>query len=354
MDSNIKDNNNLIVVSNEEKQQLKKRIFHSIGKIKRRRRLQYLSGAAASITILLFIGVFSHKQSQNTSITNFVNSSEKVNFSNSENVTITLNEGEDINLEGEDASITYSKTGAHVNVGGSNTYTQNTEKNGKVTYNTLLVPYGKRSMITLSDGSKVWLNSGSRLVYPVVFNTNKREVYLEGEAIFDVTHDASHPFVVLSENQEIEVLGTVFNVSSYADDDDNFVVLKSGSVQVAYKKELVSNKSSQKMVITPGTMANINLESNHVSSKQVNVNQYFSWKDGVLILKNNNLSYIMRRLSRYYNIPITIEDEALAKETFSGYLDLKDNAEKVIQTIKQTSNLDYQKTETNKFIITKK
>lgn len=160
--------------------------------------------------------------------------------------------------------------------------------------------------------------------------------------------------MVLSENQEIEVLGTVFNVSSYADDDDNFVVLKSGSVQVAYKKELVSNKSSQKMVITPGTMANINLESNHVSSKQVNVNQYFSWKDGVLILKNNNLSYIMRRLSRYYNIPITIEDEALAKETFSGYLDLKDNAEKVIQTIKQTSNLDYQKTETNKFIITKK
>lgn len=347
MDNNIKEDNNLFVVSNEDKQQLKKRIFLSIEKIKRRRRLQYLSGVAASITILLCIGIYSHKQSQNASITNFVNSSEKANFNNSDQVTIILNEGENINIEGEQASITYSKTGSNVNVDGTNTYTQKTEKNGKIKYNTLLVPYGKRSTVTLSDGSKVWLNSGSRLVYPAVFNSKNREVYLEGEAIFDVTHDASHPFVVLSENQEIEVLGTVFNVSSYADDDDNFVVLKSGSVQVAYKRDMVSDKKKLKVVISPGTMANLNLKSNNVSSKQVNVNQYFSWKDGVLILKNNNLSYIMRRLSRYYNMPITIEDEALAKETFSGYLDLKDNVEKVIQTIKQSSNLNYQKTENN-------
>tara|TARA_R110002049_G_scaffold264831_1_gene440970 strand:+ start:3714 stop:4778 length:1065 start_codon:yes stop_codon:yes gene_type:complete len=354
MDNNIKDNNNLSVVSSEEKQQLKKRIFQSIGKIKRRRRLQYVSGVAASITILFFIGIYSYKQSQDTSITKFVNASEKPGFNNSDQVTIILNEGKNINLDGEDASITYSKTGAKVNVDGTDTYTQKTEKNGKVTYNTLLVPYGKRSMIMLSDGSKVWLNSGSRLVYPVVFNTNKREVYLEGEGIFDVTHDVSHPFVVLSENQEIEVLGTVFNVSSYADDDDNFVVLKSGRVQVAYKEDMVFDKNKQRLVIAPGTMANINLKSNKVSSKQVNVNQYFSWKEGVLILKNNNLSYIMRRLSRYYNIPIAIEDEALANETFSGYLDLKDNVEEVIQTIKQTSNLNYKKTKTNTILINKK
>lgn len=342
MDNNFNDDKHFSVVSNDEKQKLKKRIFHSIAELKRRRRIQYLSGIAASITILICVGIYSYQHSQDTTIGDFVNSSEKIDFNNLEKVTIVLDEGEDINLDGDEASITYSKTGEKVNVGDANMYRQKASKKGEVKYNTLVVPYGKRSTLTLSDGSKVWLNSGSRLVYPAVFNSDKREVYLEGEAIFKVTHNSSQPFTVLSENQEIEVFGTVFNVSSYADDDDNFVVLKSGSVQVAFKSNSSKNK---KMVITPGTMANINLESQNITSQRVNVDNYFSWRDGVLVLKNNNLHYIMKKLSRYYDVPIFIDDDKLANETFSGYLDLKDSVEKVLQTITQSTSLKYQKTE---------
>ncbi len=342
---------NLSIVSNEEKQQLKKRIFLSIAQLKRRRRIQYLSGVAASIILIICFGIYSYNKSQNPSIADFAHSSKKIDFNNSDKVTIILNEGKDIRLDGETTSITYSKKGDKFNVD-NNTYSQSKVMNGELKYNTIIVPYGKRSMVTLSDGSKVWLNSGSRLIYPIVFNANKREVYLEGEAIFEVTHHAAHPFSVLTENQEIEDLGTVFNVSSYSDDENNFVVLKSGSVQITYK-ENSSFKKKRKTIIAPGAMANINLKSNKISSQEVNVNQYFSWKQGVLILQNNNLSYITKRLSRYYNVNIVIEDESLANETFTGYLDLKDDVEKVIQTIKQTSNLKYQKIE-NKIILTKK
>lgn len=354
MDQNFNENQNSSVVSNEEKQQLKNRISQSFEKLKRRKKhFRYLSGAAAAITILLCVGIYFNRQPVNTSISDYVNSTEQSSFNDSDKVTVILNEGDNIVLDGDDEALTYSKTGSQVSTAGNDTYSQNIKKDGKINYNTILVPYGKRSNVTLSDGSKVWLNSGSKLVYPAVFTSSKREVYLEGEAIFDVAHNASNPFVVLSKHQEVEVLGTVFNVSSYPDDQDNFVVLKSGSVQVSYNKvEDFDNKKNQNITITPGTLVNLNLKSNRILTQNVNVDQYFSWRDGLLILKNNDLSYITRRLSRYYNVPIVIENKTIANETFSGYLDLNENLEKVIQTIQIGTDFNYEIKE-DKIIINK-
>ncbi|GAA4233729.1 hypothetical protein GCM10022291_11520 [Postechiella marina] len=349
------DNNS---VTELEKKLLKKSILNSIKAYKAKRRLRYFSLTAAA-TIVVALGVFTFfKVYKNApEISNFVNTADIKELKNSDKVKLVLQEGDDIKIEGENTSISYSTQGSKVDIGDAKTLTQDTKVKNKVKFNTLIVPYGKRSALTLSDGSKVWLNSGSKFVYPVNFSEDdKRIVYLvEGEAAFDVAHNAEKPFIMMTEHQEIEVLGTVFNVSNYSDDTNNFVVLKSGSVQVSYPEEdanLLQEK--KKLVITPGRMANINKETKKVTSRRVNTDHYFSWQKGILIFENSELNYIVRKLSRYYNIPIKIEDEALKKQTFSGSLDLKDSVEKVIETIIEagvTAKLNYEKTNDNLILI---
>ncbi|WP_111707414.1 FecR family protein [Lutibacter citreus] len=343
-----------------EKKLLKESIFNSISKFNRKRQLKIaIISAAASIIVLLGIGAFLKLQMKSSEISEFVKTSDIKDLEHSDKVKIIIDEGEDIKIDGENTSISYSTSGSKVNVGNSKTLTQKTKVDNKVKYNTLVVPYGKRSFLTLSDGSKVWLNSGSKFVYPVNFSDeDKRVVYLvEGEAVFDVAHNAKKPFVMMTDNQEIEVLGTVFNVSNYSDDTTNFVVLKSGSVQVSYPEKGTNLlKKKKKLVISPGRIASINKETRIVTSKKVNIDHYFSWKDGILILENNELSDIVRKLSRYYNIPIHIEDEELKHQTFSGSLDLKDSVEKVIEIIIEagtTTKLNYKITNDNLILINK-
>jgi ferric-dicitrate binding protein FerR (iron transport regulator) len=267
-------------------------------------------------------------------------------------VTLILGEGENLKIDEKITSINYSDSGEEVTIGATKTVSQQTLKNNKLVYNTLIVPYGKRSKIQLSDGSIVWLNSGSRLVYPIVFKGEKREVHLEGEGIFEVAYNKNQPFIVISQNQEAEVLGTVFGITNYLDENSINTVLKSGSVQISYTNALSSN--SDKMKITPGTIASYNKKSKAIISEKVNVDQYFSWRDGVLIFKNNDLKFIMKKLSRYYNIEIEISEFKYNKdnegETFSGYLDLNEDLDKVIKNIQMSTNMKYRFIE-NKLII---
>ena len=351
MNEHINGNSNENSVTELEKKQLKKTIFNSIKKFNRKKRLAYIAvSTAAAVVAILSISAYLEFNVNSSEISDFVQSSDIKTLKNTDDVKIILNEGEDIKIDGKNTTISYSNSGSKVNVGNSKTLTQKTKVDEKTTYNTLVVPYGKRAELTLSDGSKVWLNSGSKFVYPVNFSEEKKRiVYLvEGEAAFDVAHNAQKPFVMMTDNQEIEVLGTVFNVSNYADDINNFVVLKSGSVQVSYPKKNTGFLSKkEKLVITPGTLANINNKTGAISSKKVNLDHYFSWQDGVLILQNSTLSDIAKRLSRYYNISITIEGDQLKNQTFSGQLDLKDTVEKVIETIKETTKLNYKITKQN-------
>ncbi|TYA92283.1 DUF4974 domain-containing protein [Seonamhaeicola marinus] len=155
---------------------------------------------------------------------------------------------------------------------------------------------------------------------------------------------------MFTKDQEIEVLGTVFNVSSYPDDTNHFVVLKSGSVKLKSglleKRKLLGNKYNER-IITPGTKANFNLKNHLITEKQVNVEDYFAWINGVLIVKNDDLEHITKRLSRYYNVSISIENDEIKEETFSGYLDLKENIVKVLDVLKESTKLNYQIDDTN-------
>lgn len=336
-----------------EKNVLKHKILKSVNKItKRKRRTQIALGV---VTCAIFLGGtgFYFLKTPSSSITEFVNASKNIDVNKTQDVVLILGEGQNLNIGEKNSTINYSNTGEKVTIDSGKEVTQETSKNNKTLYNTLLVPYGKRTKIKLSDGSIVWLNSGSKLVYPSVFNANKRELYLEGEAIFDVAHNKSKPFIVISQNQEIEVLGTVFGVTSYSDENTINTVLKSGSVQISYNKDASYPSSSDKMKISPGTIASYNKNNKGIISEKVNVDNYFSWRDGVLIFKNNDLQYIMKRLSRYYNIKIDIENPVFlnANETFSGYLDLNEDINKVMENIKESTNMNYTTLNENNIII---
>jgi len=340
-------------ISNNEKRHLKSRITNSIHSyIQKKRRLRYgISVAAASVVILLSIGIFNNVINKDSQIENFVKTLDKSNPESIQTVKLLLNDDQNIEIADTNASISYSSTGEEVTIGDLESVSQKSTKNKAIAFNTLIVPYGKRSEIKLADGSKVWLNSGSKLVFPVSFVGDRREVYLEGEAIFEVSHDANHPFIVKANNHEIEVLGTVFNVSNYIDENTINTVLKSGSVQINFDNGSFLS-SSKSIKIKPGTMAMYHRHQKSVTASKVDVEKHFSWRTGIFIFKKDPLDVIMKKISRYYNIDIIINDEVLANETFSGYLDVKDNVENVINSIKETTDFQYSINE-NKILINK-
>ena len=334
------------MLSRDEKQQLRKRIMQSALLVKKRKSIKRFYFAAASVVFFIGIAIFIQFSSQE-SLEEYVGSAPAMDIKAVDGVTLILGSGDNLNLDEENMTIEYSDTGEEVKLGSGKTVKQKTVKNNESLFNTILVPYGKRTDLRLSDGTIVWLNSGSKMIYPAVFTGETREVFLEGEAIFDVTHNAQMPFKVRSSHQEIEVLGTVFNVNSYQDDKLKFTVLKSGSVQINY-----SDKEIKGVRLKPGTLASYNPETKEAVTKEVNINNFFSWKDGFLNFEKDNLEFIMTKLSRYYNVEIEIANEELANQTFSGHLDLKEDVEKVLGLIRETSNFNMDKSPKGKILIT--
>lgn len=345
-------NINFQPLSKEERAHLKRRITGSVySYMKRGRLLKYGIGITSiALVVLLSIGIFNTSESSAPSIEAFAKTVEKLEPSNK--VQLVLSDDHNIEIAEDNSAISYSSTGEQVQIGKEHSVSQKTSHKEKTIFNTLIVPFGKRSEIVLSDGSKVWLNSGSKLIFPAHFSAHKREVYLEGEAVFEVAHRQKQPFLVKSEHQEIEVLGTVFNVSNYKDDSAIYTVLQSGSIQINLTDDNLFD-TPKSIKITPGTLATFDKNEKAIKTKSVNTAPYFSWRDGIFIFKNDSLKSIMKKISRYYNVEVVIHDQNLANETFSGYLDVKENIENVMQTIKatQSSGFAYQLTQDNKLII---
>ncbi len=334
MEPNKKDNSYLPKLSEKDKSFLRNRIYSSIHSYKRRKRAVFFTVAASAAIAITFISISFFNASDSVSDIEKFAKTQSGNVS-SQDVQLLLNDNQNISIPDKNAIISYSNSGEEVNIGKSNRIEQKGTSSTEPIFNTLIVPFGKRSEIVLSDGSKVWLNSGSKLIFPAKFASEKREVYLEGEAIFEVNHNRNKPFFVKSKNHKIEVLGTVFNVSNYDDDSAIYTVLKSGSVQINYG----SNKlftSEKNIRIKPGVMLTYNKETFDVQQANVDVEHYFSWRDGIFIFKNAPLQDIMKKISRYYNIDILITDSTRANESFSGHLDVNRSIESVLETIKAT------------------
>ncbi|MFI0429392.1 FecR family protein [Mariniflexile sp. HMF6888] len=224
-------------------------------------------------------------------------------------------------------------------------------KSNTVVYNYLTVPRGGQFFVKLSDGTKVWLNSESKLKYPVNFEEGKsRNVeLLYGEAYFDVAHSEEHEgaeFRVISAGQEIEVLGTEFNVKAYQDEGSIYTTLLKGSIALHSSNEYVET-------LVPGQQAVLNKGSNNIIVSKVETSYEIAWRDGLFNFKNKSLEEIMKVLSRWYDVDVIFEDDNMKGILFNGQISKSQNIEKILSLIKNTNFINAYEIKNNKIILKK-
>ncbi|WP_050809610.1 FecR family protein [Ochrovirga pacifica] len=218
--------------------------------------------------------------------------------------------------------------------------TQTTE----LKFNVITVPYGKQFQLLLSDSTKVYLNSGTTLKYPIRFLPNqKREVSLVGEAFFEVYKDKKHPFIVKSNDLNIKVLGTKFNVSCYPEDWAINTVLVEGAVSLY-------NDKKSKSVLKPFTLYP-NQRASWINTKKVmkvgnvyDTSIYTCWIDGKIVFKHLKFKNILKKLERHYNVKINNHYTELSEKRFTARFDIE-TIEQVLNTFSKSFKIDYTKEE---------
>ncbi|NQU55209.1 MAG: DUF4974 domain-containing protein [Bacteroidetes bacterium] len=192
----------------------------------------------------------------------------------------------------------------------------NTFAQAKIDFVEVIAPIGSKTVVHLEDGTNVFLNHGSTLKYPQKFIGKSREVQLTGEGYFDVAHNPDKPFLVNVNNIQVKALGTSFNVMAYPDEQVLETTLVEGKVilgQVNAKGKLIHLEEMK-----PGQNISINLNTNTFKSNFGEVEKYTSWKEGKLIFKNESISQISRRLSRWYNVDIEFTDNLVQNYTYTA------------------------------------
>ncbi|WP_421824273.1 FecR family protein [Flagellimonas oceanensis] len=209
-------------------------------------------------------------------------------------------------------------------------------------YNTLSVSNGERFDIVLSDSTHIHLNSGSSLRYPVTFLPGrKRQVFLEGEAFFEVSEDREHPFVVTSANMDVEVLGTKFNVYAYPDEDNINTVLVEGSVKL--NPNTAETNKGGALILKPGHIAHWDKRKVSASTEKVDTDLHTSWMDGKLVFKGMMFKDIIQRLERHYDVSISNENDALNNRLFTATFDVE-TIDEVLSTFVSETKFEYEKT----------
>lgn len=216
------------------------------------------------------------------------------------------------------------------------TYVQAKALDEKVTvvlYNTLKVPTGGFYQLELSDGTRVWLNAESELRFPVQFGTGEREVYLKGEAYFDVWKDVARRFIVHLKESNVTVLGTSFNIKAYGDEDYIYTTLVEGKVR------FTSEKEHEEVTLRPGMQSVLNLKSGKTELKEVEVEQFTAWRQGRFVFPSTTLGDLMCQLKRWYDIDVVyLSPEAKGYE-FRGAINRDMDLKNVLAIVEKTSNV---------------
>lgn len=204
-------------------------------------------------------------------------------------------------------------------------------------FNEVYVPHGQTFSITLSDGTKVWLNAGTRLRFPqnLKATSQNRMVYLDGEAYFDVTKDEKRPFIVNAQNIDIKVLGTQFNVSAYSSDNNIATTLVEGSVNV-YE----NSNPDTKILLSPSYQADFTKENGAFTQKKVDTSIYTSWMQNKLVIDHLSFKEIIKKLERSHNVTIINTAEYLNDEIFNGEFD-NEGIDVILNTIASSTPFTY-------------
>lgn len=244
--------------------------------------------------------------------------------------------GEVLNLSSPDLSDTLKIDGVRIAKNqGTLIYDKNPGKPpvGESVCNKIEVPRGAEYSLILSDGTRIWLNSDTRLSYPVSFEKSVREVELHGEAYFEVSRDETKPFIVRTGQLAVTVLGTEFNVNTRIPAHVRTALVK-GKVEVVFGE-------GDSYILNPGEMASTDLLSGRTSVGRVNIQKYIAWRHGRFCFEEATVEEIMQELSLWYDVQAEYRDERVKQEKFSGYLLRGESVMSILRKIEQTSYIHF-------------
>lgn len=225
--------------------------------------------------------------------------------------------------------------------------------NHEVVMTEIAVPNGNRSSIKLPDGTKAWINNGTKLLYPEKFKGKNRVVELEGEGFFEVAHDKKRPFIVKIGENRIKVLGTEFAVVAYPNDRFIKAELVSGQIQFDIKG-IDHNDEFHSYLMTPSQSLVFDKTSGEISESKITDNFYNYWLNGVYQFKDELFEELAKKIERIYNVKVSFKEEALKKRQFSGTLNTNDNIYTLMEAFKSAAGEPFSYTrEGNHILITK-
>lgn len=306
-----------------------------------RNRIRYIWSRAAVAAVVFFVvgfvGWYWSNDERNIQVV------ENMQAWGNTDIKLILSSGEEVNLreigKGEitDEGMVIRSDSASLD------YTRQTE--AVTGYNELIVPKCGEYRLRLPDGSSVVLNAESRLRFSLNFTGEVREVFLDGEACFEVAKDTLRPFIVHTTKADVRVLGTLFNVSAYSEETSTEVTLVNGSVQVDAGDSRERLQPDQQLILDNQTL--------RTRVRVVDAGTYIAWTDGLFRFDAMSLEQLMSRLSRWFDISYEFKDESLKKVRFTGGFRKYDDINRIMSMIGEITNVSFKITD-NKIVINKK
>ncbi|TKG97362.1 FecR family protein [Puteibacter caeruleilacunae] len=317
-------------------------LFDSEYNTKKRRLSVYLRYAAIAI-IFVSIGYSVSWLLQERNPSTFdLSQVDMTQYTGNESQLI-LADGRSVELA-DNSTIEYDQTGDEIVVDSDSIITQRDDKEqisetvASISMNQVMIPKGKFSKVTLTDGTKVWLNSGSRLIYPARF-ANNREVFLIGEGYFDVTKNSEFPFIVRTAEVNVKVLGTKFSVIAYPEEETVETVLVEGKVEFSENEELAI--LSDPVILSPNQRAIYSKRTTETIIDRVDVELYTSWINGMFKFEGEKLEVVIRKISDFYGVDYYLDPALINEHKISGKLDLKDTLNDVLLVISEMAPIKY-------------
>ena len=298
----------------------------------RRRWIGTLSRYAAIIIVPVLVVVFYYSKKETVKVTERSQFASELATIQRNLPVLTLSNGKEMVLYNQELLLE-EENGVRISVNeeGRMQYDKADSVGAEMVYNTLTTPSQCDFMFILADGTRVWMNAKSSLRYPVAFHGKERVVYAEGEIYLEVARDEKHPFFVMLNGMKVEVLGTSFNVNSYADEDYAEVTLVEGRVAAH-----VDDKSYD---LLPSRQLRWDKKNESVDIRIVNVDDYIAWKRGQYVFKGRSLEEVAKVLERWYDMEIIFEDEKSKKTVYTGVINKEENFDAFVLRLRETSSL---------------
>lgn len=307
-----------------------------------RRRIQIISYAATVILLLTAGGLLWHNNPQPAQ-TPLLTAHPQLN-PGSQKASLILGDGKEIPLNNDLTLTEKNGTIIHNHKSGELAYQTGEATDTSLQYNILRVPRGGEYRLTLPDGTQVWINSESELRFPTRFSGNTREVFLKGEAYFEIAHNLQQPFYVHSQHIQVHATGTAFNVAAYNDETEMKITLVEGGVNIEENQQIISK-------LTPNDQFTLNKENGHYHIATVDPRAAAAWKNGSFFFDDEPLYSIIRKLSRWYNVDFECSKPEISHYKFSGEIRKYENAIQVLNMLKLTNEINYTIETNHKIII---